>query len=104
MAEALWHGRELDEAMAGAPAPPEMGIRLDALRERTKQFSDEQLADLTDPERLVEAKRILEAEGVPCDDETVKLLQLRSVIGGGFIYGLAVGLRLAGIPKREENQ
>lgn len=96
MARPRWHGDDLDAAMAKAGDPASMGVCLSALESRVRPFVDSQIEEMTDPELLKDTEAMLaERMNGPVEEGMASLIQARSVIGGSFTFGIAVGLMLA---------
>jgi hypothetical protein len=98
---AEWHGLELDAAMAAAGAPDELGICPTALDSRRRAMIDAQLETLADPAERADTARLLAEQGLSTADESVDAIMLRGAIGGSWTLGLAAGLALAKVKKRD---
>lgn len=95
------HGPEIDAALDAAAAGPEkmaedFGVCLSGFEARTRALVDAQIEELASGEGEALARAALVHAGEPDPpDELVRVIALRTAVGGAFSLGVHAGLELA---------
>lgn len=100
-----WHAPALDTARedtAGLAEGEVPGICTSCLNTRLEAHSEGQIDAILDPVEQERAKLELIRRGAPFDENAVTDFLVRGVIRGTMVSGIALGLKLATLPKEPD--